>query len=76
MGRFRFSGRGKADSRGYCRCCGFCRVCLVGRCPGGEAVGEDIAAGRLEVLGPGQRNRFVGLGSFDPDGFFDVVGDG
>ena len=71
--RFGLSRRAKADSRGYCRCCG----CLVGRCPCGEAVGEDVSAGRLEVLGPGRLAAgFLGLGSFDPEGLFEVVSDG
>ena len=51
-------------------------VCLVGRCPWGEAVGADVPASRLVTLGPGRRGGLFGLGSFDPDGFFDVVSDG
>ena len=73
--RFGLSGRANADSKGYCRCCG-AAVCLVGRCPCGEAVGEDFSAGRLVTFGPGRSGGFFGLGSFDPDGFFEVVGDG
>ena len=33
-------------------------VCLVGRCPCGEAVGEDVAAGRLATFGPGRGGGF------------------
>ena len=51
-------------------------VCLVGRCPGSEAVGEDVPAGRLVTLGPDRRGGFLGLGTFDREGLFEVVGDG
>ena len=76
VGRFRGAGIGfpgalKPTVRVYCRC-RVRAVCLVGRRPWGE----DVAAGRLEVFGPGRRGGFFGLGSFDPDGFFDVVSDG
>ena len=74
--RFGLSGRGKADNGGYCRCCGVRAVCLVGRCPCGEAVGEDVSAGRLVAFGPGRSGGLLGLGSFDPEGLFEVVGDG
>ena len=69
-------GRAKADSGGYCRCCGVRAVCLVGRRPCGEAVGEDVSAGRMVTLGPGRSGGFLGLGSFDPEGLFEVVSDG
>ncbi len=49
-------------------------VCLVGWRPCGETVSENVAPGRLEVLGTGRRGGFFGLGSFDPDGLLDVVG--
>ena len=51
-------------------------MCLVGRRPWGEAVGEDVPAGRLVALGPGRRGGFFGLGTFDREGLFEVVGDG
>ena len=76
-GRFGLSGRGKADSSwGLLSVLRVRAVCLVGRCPWGEAVGEDVSAGRLEVLGPGRSGGFLGLGSFDREGLFEVVGDG
>ena len=70
-----FPGALKPTVRVYCRR-RVRAVWLVGRCPGCEAVGEDVSAGRLVTLGPGRRGGFFGLGSFDPDGFFEVVGDG
>ena len=69
-------GRAKADSkRVYCRHWGAAEV-LAGRCPGGKAVGADVAAGRLVTLGPGRSGGCVGLGSFDLEGLFDVVSNG
>ena len=80
VGRLRGAGLGcpgalKPTVRVYCRR-RVRQVCLVGRCPGCEAVGEDVSAGRLVTLGPGRRGGFFGLGTFDPEGLFDVVGDG
>ena len=72
---FGFSGALKPTVRVYCRR-RVRAVCLVGRCPWCEAVGEDVPASRLVTLGPGRRGGLLGLGSFDPDGFFDVVSDG
>ena len=72
---FGLFGRAKADSKGYCRR-RVRQVCLVGRRPCGEAVGEDVPAGRLVTFGPGRRGGFFGLGTFDREGLFEVVGDG
>ncbi len=62
-----FSGALKPTVRVYCRRLR-CGGGLVGRCPWGEAVGADVAAGRLMTLGSGRSGGFVGSGSFDPDG--------
>ena len=80
VGRFRGAGLGcpgalKPTVRVYCRR-RVRAVCLAGRCPCGEAVGEDVSAGRLVTFGPGRRGGFVGLGTFDREGLFEVVGDG
>ena len=74
--RFGLSGRAKADSKGLLSVLRVRAVCLAGRRPWGEAVGEDVSAGRLVTLGPGRRGGFFGLGSFDREGLFEVVSDG
>ena len=70
-----FPGALKPTVRVYCRR-RVRAVWLVGRCPGGEAVGEDVSAGRLEVLRLGRRGGFFGLGTFDREGLFEVVSGG
>ena len=70
------SGRAKADSSWGLLSAPGRAVWLVGRCPRGEAVGEDVSAGRLEVLGLGRRGGFLGLGTFDREGLFEVVSGG
>ena len=47
-----FPGAPIADRKAvFCQRLGDGAVVLAGRCPGSEAVGGDVAAGRFEVLG-------------------------
>ena len=72
-----FPGAPIADRKAvFCQRLGDGAVVLAGRCPGSEAVGGDVAAGRFEVLGAGRSGGTLGFGFLASEGLFEVVSDG